>query len=117
MPTVQLALSGNTFAVIDYLSAEGTQKRVFAILSGDGPGAVEGRLRALDGLGPAKEVEVVDLRGEVSGREDAFELGLGQYISEKWYRESKKSLLRLGALGPGGSAEMKLIRNEDFWRF
>ena len=41
LPPAQLSLSGNTFAVIDYLSAQGTQKRVFAVLSGDGPEAVE----------------------------------------------------------------------------
>jgi hypothetical protein len=118
MPTFRLEAQGTTFLALDYLSPAGCEKRAFFLLSGSGPDAFSQRLDQLKIPGACEgEVEVVDLRAQIAEAGDGYEFPLGKYAYPEWDGQSKKCLFRLGALGPDGSARLRFIDNEDFWRF
>jgi len=115
MPTVSFSAKGTTFLVVDYLSSKGCEKRVLLHLSGNSElGKRLGRMRLPEDC--AEESSVIDLRDLVSAG-SRLEIALGKYAYPQWDAESKKCLVRVAAWGPGSAITMRVIDNEDFWRF
>ena len=118
IPRLTVEAAGTAFLAVDYLTNTGIAKRVFAVLSGEGPDTAGPRLRGLSGLGACQgPVEVIDLRADVAAAAGGYDFGLGRYGYQDWAGKSKRALFHAGALGPGGRVKVRIVANDDFWRF
>jgi len=118
IPRLAVEASGNTFLAVDYLGAKGIAKRVFLLLSGNAPNEMRKQLRRIAELDPWDGTpDLVDLRADIAAASTRYDLGLGKYAPPDWLEKSKRTLFRVGALGPNGKVKVRIIENDDFWRF